>query len=94
MKFCQWCDGMAQRAFNLHLISDFRSYDVSLPHPSTIPLIDMADVPIDPDLLAQTASVQSTHQNKRKAAELADEISAMPKRGKPNATIIPPKYTH
>jgi len=50
----------------------------------------MADVHIDPELLALSASMQSMHQNKRKATELADEISAMPKRGKPN-TPIPPK---
>ena len=52
----------------------------------------MADVYIDPDLLAQSvsASMQSIHQNKHKAAELANEISTMPKRGKA-ITPIPPK---
>ena len=44
--------------------------------PPPSPLIDMADACIDPDLLTQSAaaaaSMQSIHQNKRKAAELAN----------------------
>ena len=62
--------------------------------PPPSPLIDMADACIDPDLLAQSAAVaasmQSIHQNKHKAAELANEISTMPKRGKA-IMPIPPK---
>ena len=52
----------------------------------------MADAHIDPKLLALSASMQSMHQNKCKATKLADEISAMPKRGKPN-TPIPPQVS-
>ena len=80
MKF--WCDGMA-RAFNLCLISRLQlvMHLYLLPPPSCIPLIDMADACIPLDLLAYSSvSMQSDHQNKCKATELTDEISAMLKR--------------
>ena len=61
--------------------------------PPPSPLIDMADACIGPDLLTQSASasasMQSIHQNKCKAAELANEISTMPKRGKTITPIAP-----